>query len=217
MTTRLPRGARIAVLCTAISVSGAFLVPSLTALAADDPGVPDTGVSTTTSVASPPSTRPPVLAPPRRPARVALTKIVVVLREQKVYAYTTVRGQSRLVAVMNASTGLANSTPVGTFRVFSKRQRTFYNARPSEKMDWMTRFTKGAGGDNIGFHGIPYTLDKKGTRRHHFTPLGVRPSSHGCVRLADVDARWLFANVSVNSSRRGTTGTTVVVVRTRTF
>ena len=71
--------------------------------------------------------------------------------------------------------------------------------------------------DNIGFHGIPYTLDKKGHRRHHFTPLGVRPSSHGCVRLADVDARWLFANVSVNSSRRGTMGTTVVVVRTRNF
>jgi lipoprotein-anchoring transpeptidase ErfK/SrfK len=213
-TTRLPRVVRVAAVCTAVALSGAFLVPSLPVFATE---VPDTGVSTTTSVAAPPTTRPPVIAPPRRPARVALTKIVVVLREQKVYAYTTVRGQSRLVAVMNASTGLANSTPVGTFRVFAKRQRTFYNARPSEKMDWMTRFTKGAGGDNIGFHGIPYTVDKKGIRRPHFTPLGVRPSSHGCVRLADGDARWLFANVSVSSSRRGTLGTTVVVVRSRTF
>jgi lipoprotein-anchoring transpeptidase ErfK/SrfK len=213
--THSPRVSRLAVLCTAVALSGAFLVPSLPVVAAAEPGVSDTGVPSTT--ASAPATPPPVLAPQKRPAKVRLTKIVVVLREQKVYAYTTVRGQSRLVAVMNASTGLANSTPVGTFRVFAKRQRTFYRARPSEKMEWMTRFTKGAGGDNIGFHGIPYTVDKKGRRRPHFTPLGVRPSSHGCVRLADADARWLYANVSVSSTRRGTTGTTVVVVRSRTF
>jgi lipoprotein-anchoring transpeptidase ErfK/SrfK len=60
-------------------------------------------------------------------------------------------------------------------------------------MQWMTRFRGG-----IGFHAIP--------RRNGvplYTPLGIRPVSHGCIRLGDDQARWIYATVP--------TGTRVVV------
>jgi len=49
----------------------------------------------------------------------------------------------------------------------------------------MTRFNRG-----IGFHGIP----RRGARALA-TPLGVRPVSHGCVRMSDADAEWMFVNL----------------------
>jgi lipoprotein-anchoring transpeptidase ErfK/SrfK len=49
----------------------------------------------------------------------------------------------------------------------------------------MTRFNGG-----IGFHGIP----RQGSTALK-TPLGVKPVSHGCIRMADADAQWIYENV----------------------
>ena len=136
-------------------------------------------------------------------AKVPIAFARVVLDEQMTYVYN---GRGRLVATIPSSTGLHDWTPTGTFRVFSKSAQTYYTPNPSERMKWMVRFTKGRNGGNIGFHGIPYTV-VDGREVPFPTPLGEEPSSHGCIRLAVTDAKWLFENMAV--------GATVSVVRSR--
>lgn len=139
---------------------------------------------------------------PRRKVTIAFARIV--LDEQQAYFFNERR---KLIAKLPVSTGLDDSTPVGKFKVFSRSAQTFYAPRPQEKMRYMTRFTIGEEGGNIGFHGIPYMVSKKGNIRFP-TPLGVAPSSHGCVRMLDAHAKWVFENlprgatVSVVESRR---------------
>jgi lipoprotein-anchoring transpeptidase ErfK/SrfK len=122
---------------------------------------------------------------------VAIAFSRVVLDEQRAYFYDARR---RLIATLPVSTGLDDTTPVGTFKVFSRSAQTFYTPNPREKMKWMTRFTKGRHGGNIGFHGIPYTVTKSGNIPFP-TPLGEAPSSHGCVRMHTADAKWVFQNL----------------------
>jgi len=93
------------------------------------------------------------------------------------------------------SSGKKDLTPVGTFRVQKKSPLTRSYADPTVSMQWMTNFDGG-----IGFHGIPVQGD-----RPLATPLGVRPVSHGCVRLSDADAKWIYDNLP--------NGALVVVVR----
>jgi len=89
---------------------------------------------------------------------------------------------------------------VGTYRVFSRSAFTCSIAHPSVCMRYMIRFTKGPGGDNIGFHEIPRI---KGVPVQSDAQLG-QPLSSGCLRQSTADAwfMWLWAPV----------GTTVVVV-----
>jgi lipoprotein-anchoring transpeptidase ErfK/SrfK len=127
----------------------------------------------------------------------------VVLSEQRVYVYNV---RKRLIATLPVSTGVKDFTPVGTFKVFSQSAQAVYSPSPNERMRWMTRFTKGREGGNIGFHGIPYKVTKSG-EIPFATPLGVAPSSHGCIRMRVADAKWLFHNMKI--------GTVVSVVRSR--
>ena len=171
-----------------------------------DTTVPDSVPTSTISVASIPdttttSTLPPVSEPQR--GKVAIGFARVVLSEQRVYVYNTRR---RLIATLPASTGLFDTTPTGTFKVFSKSAQAVYSPSPNERMRFMTRFTKGREGGNIGFHGIPYKVTKSG-EIPFYTPLGMAPSSHGCVRMRVSDAKWLFSNMKL--------GTVVSVVRSR--
>lgn len=129
--------------------------------------------------------------------------ITVVLDEQTTYVYSPSR---RLIATLPVSTGLDDTTPEGSFTVFSKSADTFYTPNPRERMRWMTRFTKGPNGGNIGFHSIPYMTTDVGEVKFP-TPIGLAPSSHGCVRMRDADAQWLFENVTL--------GTVVTVVRSK--
>ncbi len=153
-------------------------------------------IATTTT-----STLPPVSRPQRRRVNIAFARIV--LSEQRAYFYTTSR---RLIATLPVSTGADDQTPVGTFKVFSKSAQTFYEPNPSERMKFMTRFTKGRQGGNIGFHGIPYKVTKNGDVPF-YTPLGIAPVSHGCIRMRVTDAKWVFDNMKL--------GSVVSVVRTR--
>ncbi|MGI6376066.1 MAG: L,D-transpeptidase [Anaerolineae bacterium] len=45
---------------------------------------------------------------------------------------------------------------------------------------------------NILIHSLPYLRDEEGNKLYQDGEmLGVRPSSHGCIRIAPEDARWL--------------------------
>ena len=187
------------------------LVPtSLVNAEGSDTTTPDTSTTTTvpeivSTTAPSPTTTTAALPSMSRPQRGA-TSIGfarVVLDEQRVYVYNN---RKRLIATLPASTGVDDQTPVGTFKVFSRSAQTFYTPNPSERMRWMTRFTKGREGGNIGFHGIPYKVTKSGEIPFP-TPLGVAPSSHGCIRMRVADAKWLFHNMNI--------GTVVSVVRSR--
>ncbi|OQY20052.1 MAG: hypothetical protein DRJ03_11735 [Chloroflexi bacterium] len=46
---------------------------------------------------------------------------------------------------------------------------------------------------NIYIHGAPYTLSEGIKVYKEIESLGVRPSSHGCIRLHPADAEWLTA------------------------
>ena len=139
--------------------------------------------------------------PRRGPAKVAFAKVV--LAEQRAYFYNA---SKRLIVTLPVSTGTDDQTPVGVFRVFSKSELAIFSPAPNERMRYMTRFTKGREGDNIGFHGIPFKVTKSG-ETPLYTPLGVAPSSHGCIRMLESDARWVFENMAI--------GTRVTVVRSR--
>jgi lipoprotein-anchoring transpeptidase ErfK/SrfK len=110
------------------------------------------------------------------------SRVVVDLSEQRAYVYD---GNGTLKKVVLVSTGgPGNRTRIGTFHVTSRtrvgRSGGDYNVR----MDYFTRFDKG-----IGFHGIPW----RGSRTNRLaTPLGKKGVSHGCVRMADSNARWLY-------------------------
>lgn len=197
----LHRFSVIAVVATLLGVSSAALVRAQEQDSTTPTSeVPETTVeipTTTTTVV-----KPSKIKLPRKKVTIAFARIV--LDEQQAYFYNEKR---KLIAKLPVSTGLDNSTPVGKFKVFSRSAQTFYAPRPKEKMRYMTRFTIGEEGGNIGFHGIPYMVSKKGNIRFP-TPLGVAPSSHGCVRMLDSHAKWVFENmprgatVSVVESRR---------------
>lgn len=164
--------------------------------------VPETVSTTVPEAQTPPTTTLPRVSRPKRGvASIGFARIV--LDEQHVYVYNHRR---RLIATLPVSTGLDDQTPVGTFKVFSQSAQAYYAPNPNERMRWMTRFTKGREGGNIGFHGIPYKVTKSGEIPFP-TPLGIAPSSHGCIRMRVADAKWLFHNMNI--------GTVVSVVRSR--
>ena len=130
----------------------------------------------------------PSLAPPSNdPANKSkVDRAVVTLADQRVRLYDG----DRVVSVYPVSSGRNGLTPQGTFRVQSKSPRTVSNSDSSISMRWMTRFNGG-----IGFHGIPV---KGGTPLA--TPLGERPVSAGCIRMADNDAKSLFDRLPIGAT-----------------
>ena len=178
-------------------------VPSSETTPATQPRSEDT-VAPATSTTVPQEIVPAFLVPPVRALPgVRIGSAVIVLDEQRVYVYSRTR---RLIATIPVSTGLDDTTPTGSFRVFSKSALAFYSPNPGERMRWMVRFTKGRQGDNIGFHGIPFRVTAAGEKPLP-TPVGQAPSSHGCIRTREAEAKWLFENMSL--------GTPVRVVRSR--
>lgn len=95
-----------------------------------------------------------------------------------------------------------NQPKIGTYSVFSRSGYTCNINNPHICWRYMVRFTKGPGGDNIGFHEIPTNL-RTGYKLQSTSQLGLALSG-GCVRQATPDAivMWGFAGI----------GTKVVVV-----
>ena len=119
----------------------------------------------------------------------------VSLQDQRVY----VRDGSELLYTMYASTGMDDSTPRGTFRIQAERGDHFYNPGEGMGARYYTSFL------NHGvflFHSVP--TDSKGSYiKEEADMLGIRPGSHGCIRLTVPDARWIMQSVP--------TGTPVLV------
>ena len=112
---------------------------------------------------------------------------VVDLSDQHVRVYDTT---GMIVRDWPVSTGaLKTPTPVGVFRVTTKSVSTFVRDDPSVTMRHMVRFR-----GSIGFHSIPRRNGKP-----MWSPLGVKPVSHGCVRLADANAKELYARLAVGA------------------
>ena len=80
--------------------------------------------------------------------------------------------------------GPGTETPEGVFEVSSRQRVGTAEGDDDVHMDFFTVFN----GD-IGFHGIPWV----GTRDERlWTPLGEFGVSHGCIRMADLDAEYLY-------------------------
>ena len=111
----------------------------------------------------------------------------VSLQDQRVY----VRDGSQLLYTMYASTGMDDSTPRGSFRIQSERGDHFYNPGEGMGARYYTSFL------NHGvflFHSVP--TDSSGSYiKEEADLLGVRPSSHGCIRLTAPDALWIMQSV----------------------
>lgn len=177
----------------AATLIASFVAPSAV-FATDDTTPPSTPTTTVEETTTSTSTLPPVSPPQRRRIKIAFARII--LDEQRAYFYNSNR---RLIATLPVSTGVDDQTPLGVFKVFSKSAETFYTPNPRERMRYMTRFTVGREGGNIGFHGIPYRVTKSG-EVPFYTPLGLAPSSHGCIRMRVTDAKWVFQNMALGST-----------------
>ena len=119
----------------------------------------------------------------------------VSLQDQRVY----VRDGSELLYTMYASTGMDDSTPRGSFRIQNERGDHFYNPGEGMGARYYTSFL------NHGvflFHSVP-TDSRGGYIKEEADMLGIRPGSHGCIRLTVPDARWIMQSVP--------TGTPVLV------
>ena len=116
----------------------------------------------------------------------ALTAVVVDLSEQHVYMYN----QAWLVAILPVSSG-ASGTPTGSFRVQGHTRVGTSGSDARVHMDFFTTFN-----GNIGFHGIPWVSTRA---RRLPTPLGIRPVSHGCVRLYEENVQELFELVQLGT------------------
>ncbi|MBA1394597.1 murein L,D-transpeptidase, partial [Lactobacillus sp. XV13L] len=96
---------------------------------------------------------------------------------------------------MIASGGLYKNnkslTPTGTFEIRHDRGDSFYNPKLNEGANnWLSWDDK-----NIYlFHSVPTksngTYNLKQARK-----LGVKPGSHGCVRLSVPDSRWMVEHI----------------------
>lgn len=119
--------------------------------------------------------------------------IYVSLRKQRVY----IRNNQHVLYTMYASagTGGEQATPTGTYYIQPERGHFFYNKQSKEgAFYWVSWKDHGI----YLFHTVP--TDAHG---HFITSqaknLGKKASSHGCIRLAVPDAKWLFENIPVGT------------------
>lgn len=117
--------------------------------------------------------------------------ILVDLANQKVGIYQGSKGKWTVSHTFVCSSGTAgeNATPKGTYTIH-ERGKWFFSQSVQEGGEWWTQFS----GDFL-FHSLP--MDKN----HHVvdSTLG-KPASHGCIRLAIANAKWIYDNIP-----RGTT------------
>jgi lipoprotein-anchoring transpeptidase ErfK/SrfK len=123
------------------------------------------------------------------PAGTQLGSVIVDLSEQHAYLFWS---DGTLAARVPVSTGAGDSTPVGEFRLYQKQPVGTASSDRSVHMDHFSVFVGG-----VGFHGIPW----RGHRGNRLpTPLGERPVSHGCIRMADGYARFIYDSLPLGSS-----------------
>ena len=125
-------------------------------------------------------------------------KLVIDVSEQRVYVYGYENGEFRqLVEKFVCSTGVKDHpTPLGTFKGSGpddNRWHWFEKYKCWAQYAWRIE-------GNILFHSVLYDKNDESTlRKGSLNALGSR-ASHGCIRLAVEDAKWIFDNC-----KRGTT------------
>lgn len=127
-------------------------------------------------------------------------KFIIDVSEQRVYVYQwNGSNYDTYVGEMICSTGLKGTpTPLGTYQAAGPTGtgEWYWFKEYEVYAKWATRIVGG-----ILFHSIPYSKGKVQNKTAR-KKLG-RPASHGCVRLKDDHALWIYENC--------TPGTTVVV------
>ena len=104
---------------------------------------------------------------------------------QKTYVYKGSKNSWKLDKTFSSSTGISGKdTPSGIFEVQSKGEWFF-----SEKYQQGGKYWVQFKGDYL-FHSLPFAEDKETIVDK---TLGT-PASHGCVRLAVENAKWLYDN-----------------------
>ncbi len=121
------------------------------------------------------------------PAGGAWVKAVITLSNETATFYDS---SGKIVLQAPISSGHDGLTPVGAFHVQSKSPRAYASGGSGVYMDHMTRFNGG-----IGFHSIPKTAAGVDLP----TPLGQAPVSHGCIRMADDQAKIVFDNLPIGA------------------
>lgn len=127
--------------------------------------------------------------------------IKVDVSEQRVYVYAwNDTAYNKLVKKMKCSTGLkATPTPLGTYTDTTGPLNRWHYFKDFNCWAQYSYSIQG----NILFHSVLYSSkNEKSVTRSSVRNLGRR-ASHGCVRLAVKDAKWIFENCPA--------GTTVVV------
>lgn len=112
--------------------------------------------------------------------------VFVNIIEQKTYVYEGSENNWNLEKTFICSTGIeGKETPVGVFTV-QNRAPWFFSPKYGQGGKYYVQFM-----GNYLFHSIPFDADKTTISD---STLGV-PSSHGCIRLAVEDSKWLYDNV----------------------
>jgi peptidoglycan hydrolase-like protein with peptidoglycan-binding domain len=123
--------------------------------------------------------------------------LTVDVKNQVVVAYGLDENGEHTIPVryMVCSTGTA-STPsdVGTFTLDGKKARwAFFSLYGSYAQFW-TKIN-----ENIAFHSVIYNeVDLNALSRKSYNMLGSR-ASHGCIRLLNHDAQWIYDNVGAGT------------------
>ncbi|WPC17167.1 L,D-transpeptidase [Pediococcus inopinatus] len=114
--------------------------------------------------------------------------IKVSIAKQRVYIFNN---KTRLYT-MYASTGSKSSpTPTGTYHIQAERGTFFYNAQSKEGAKYYVSW-KDHG--VYLFHSVP-TNEQGQFLVKEAEKLGKEANSHGCIRLAVPDAKWLYTNI----------------------
>ncbi|HEY3251291.1 MAG TPA: L,D-transpeptidase, partial [Ignavibacteria bacterium] len=87
----------------------------------------------------------------------------------------------------------------GLFAIFIKEEVHLSTQFDNARMNYYMPYNMG-----IGFHGLPNT--------GYYGNLGVRPSSHGCIRMRNEDARQLFKECDIGTIVLAHRGETARVV-----
>ncbi len=166
-------------------------------------GAPSTTISATPDAASPaptvvPANDAPVVAPVPAAAPAQLpVKLVLRLRERRVYVYRGDRAETSYPVAIGKP---ATPTPTGTYRVFQMVQN------PVWKNPWTGQVMRPGPNSALGLRWIGFMERSNGIIGFHGTPtvnsIG-RAASNGCVRMRNEHVVELFEKVQM--------GTTVVV------
>lgn len=111
------------------------------------------------------------------------------LSNQMVYIFTGRSSSWKLLKSFECSSGLGSypdggGTPTGTFTI-AQRGKWFYSPKYQEGAEYWTQFS-----GNYLFHSFP--MDENHNIKD--TRLGT-PLSHGCIRLAVENAKWINENI----------------------